>query len=528
MSESATTGADAPTESIDQTTTQIDGSQPQFSELPSPVSRWGDEYDVYQSLLPFDDRDDDPIAAGLAVAEAVDNLPEVKRTFTIPELGLEYSPETIETILRAQQVPVYNGLPPEDPTTTDPSRIKYWNVDHYHYPTEADPLTDADDRLRFLDCYGPYCHLSTKWVAKHYGIEPNSVTHFIRNNTPYDHLSEYSESHRPPLARTAATIREWTDYSYRDLSTAFGLPKSSLHKWINTHTENTGWSPPPLSDQSRPVFDWAETDVEVVKAQRDEANRRRRRLCHSEWAAHHGVNHQLLPLRHRLYDPLAAAITVRETIEGFHEFQETWTIGETEDDTDLGRFDAKIRSQLLRLHGVIVYDDDTRPKRFYNPEYHHYDHQAKPITDTDDRLRIYDEHTALGVHPVEWYCDHFGLTAAELRDFAVEHDRRPPEEAVRAGRRRLGRTLYTAIQWSPWDIGSIADAIDQPPVTVRKWIHEAVFGGDPNSEPVWQPPRRPVGKEWFSDPPAPKKYDREDVRFWEADTLPDRIRNKQD
>lgn len=493
--------------------------------IPKPLSDRAEEYSVYPSLLPVSTRTD-PIGIGSKIVETVANLDNEQRSFTLDDCGISQDdPEVVDTILRLHQIPVCMGADSGEEVetelyTTDSPQIdaeelferQFWNPDYVDYPEEITPVKDTEERLAFIERYGTYGTGSCDFFSAHFGIKPQSVTAFVDYHTKASSISAYLRADRETLVRTVCTLEQQTNYETKNLAPALNINPSTLRDWRLKYVNDSDLRVP---EDWTPAIDWAEPDPSPIL---DFADHNQRKVSIGEWADYHRVQAKLLPLYSRLYDPLTTGLHIADVLADQEARQQSFSLPSV----DLEDYNNKITKTLLRIHGVVVYErGGTRPKRYRNPNYQHYDTVLKPITDTDRRLRIYNEHTELGCQPVSWFCDHFGLPESDLTQWAMNHDLTPPREAVQQGREKLGRTLYTAIQWSPWDIESVARALGQREENIKQWILDGINSRHPDRG-EWAVPTRPVEEEWFSSAPAYDRYNRDPVRFWEFDSLRDR------
>jgi len=208
----------------------------------------------------------------------------------------------------------------------------------------------------------------------------------------------------------------------------------------------------------------------------------------TDWCEHHDLHMALMPFDYRNYDPLEACRSIKETLDGMHDYAQTFMAKDCGISHLAG---AKTINPLLRLYGVTQMRVTSKGQRYKNPQYEHYDACIDPITTDPERRAFYEQWQNVPTVDGEWFGKHFDVTASRFYRWVKQAGYTPYKKQALRNRQRLGRTIATIALWTEWSQREIMRLLPLPTKRMDGHIQRHVR----NSE--WQPPERPTNKPWF-------------------------------
>lgn len=235
-------------------------------------------------------------------------------------------------------------------------------------------------------------------------------------------------------------------------------------------------------NQSNSCVEYATTPVEQLRGEQHSD------VYISDWATYHDVSPWLLPFKHRDCDRLAIGLQIADEWSDLPETAATFT----KSNLSVSGYTSSMVDPFLFARGARVHTNKaSRPKRYHNPNYIHYDTQIDPITDKQERIDFYNKFISVGTLEPRWIAKHFGICTYSLTRYIMRHtDSLPPRERRRQNMRRLAKSAITATSWSDYTKTDIARMIGIPRTTLVYHINQVL-------KTDWQPPRCPDGNSWF-------------------------------
>lgn len=201
------------------------------------IELWSDYHDVFPLLLPFPHRGSDPIEAGLMIAEEIDEAPNTQMEFRRDRIGVtgEYYDQTVMKLLRC-----HKALRKD----SHGDYLNFWNPEYMHYETCFDTIEQQEERLQFYQENASIGIVTPEWIAKHINMTVGELRDFVAQHTDHSKPADKLREGRKTMARTARTTNVWTEYSYSDIGTAYGVSEDRLQQWLDQWVDSTSWKPP--------------------------------------------------------------------------------------------------------------------------------------------------------------------------------------------------------------------------------------------------------------------------------------------
>lgn len=202
------------------------------------------------------------------------------------------------------------------------------------------------------------------------------------------------------------------------------------------------------------------------------------------WCDAHGVLLPLTPFAYRDVDIFEFATEFREGIDALPATAATFSLSDL---TDHPKRASLMSPPMLHALGAWrLPNDGSGPARWVNPSYVHQD--ALADIPTDQRLEHCQRCLSFGTVTQHDLAPRFGISHPGLRQWL---SRRLDWKAEReAGKRRLARTLRTAVEWGH-DVDTVTSIWPQETSTVRTWMYDYA----PASE--FEPPADPSFEQGF-------------------------------
>lgn len=230
-------------------------------------------------------------------------------------------------------------------------------------------------------------------------------------------------------------------------------------------------------------------DTPVSKLQEQQPPGYNREIPVGIWADYHDVFGWLLPLEHEKYRPVEVGQKIHTNIDRFRETAGEFRLSAINVENEL----SQLVNRILRMHKVMRKPGSSDPKRYYNPNWVHFDECVDPITETSRRKTFFTNFSEVGTIDLEWIGEQCNMQTAELIDFIrsnTECD--SPRNRIKTNKRKVTRSLYTGLVWTDeWNIEHMANTINTDKETVKTWMQRWVSQSD------WNPPERPTKYEWF-------------------------------
>ena len=203
-----------------------------------------------------------------------------------------------------------------------------------------------------------------------------------------------------------------------------------------------------------------------------------------DWVDEHRLESWILPLRTRKVNPLEIIEQVKTRLGEMPKTQSTLTF------QNLGydQLAEEYKRGIMQLFLLRQCEHISKP-RFLNPNYMHYGHTLDPVTDADERMRLFQQFKQSPYLSLEWLSTHFGISNPGVSNFLRRRGYKV-REIRRENRARFGRTLATLQKWG-YIIMDLARLLPGNPHMVREWKqHFALDEG-------YEPPSRPTEEPWY-------------------------------
>jgi hypothetical protein len=208
----------------------------------------------------------------------------------------------------------------------------------------------------------------------------------------------------------------------------------------------------------------------------------------SDWANYHSVYPFLLPMHGRRTNAFDVIKEIKAKIESQPTTSETFRVKKSYISGD-GHYFPK----FLPLFGVTRFNKTSKGRRYRNPNYIHYDTRVRqdPIDNSQDRLDFFHKHKINPHLSSRFYAKHWDMKPRSASKFLYRRGIRISDERHYA-RKRLGKTLYTRMQWDDVQAVEVIDPLPFPNRTIRDWIN--FFAKDAE----WLPPKNPEDYRWYT------------------------------
>lgn len=243
MSSSESVQSRSESESVTPGTEDQERVDQPFSESALRVRDFEAEYGIHAPLLPFDYMDMDGFKRVKEITEFLSNRP---RSCQYVSKKLLYGPKVLgigrnsgQALLYPHHYCLISGWWPVEGSKH--SEIEYQNPDHYHQ-SALGTITDPAEQARLFKLTARLGLLSDTDVAPMVGHDSNGHISSLCRRRTGKAWGDLNADGKVRFARTLKTIHAWSDYSYREIDPAFGLPPKTADKRVRDHAPDF-WPP---------------------------------------------------------------------------------------------------------------------------------------------------------------------------------------------------------------------------------------------------------------------------------------------
>jgi len=214
------------------------GSRDATGSVEVSVTAWGDYHDVYEWLLPLENRKRPPHYYLETIQSYITDAPKTQETFTKNDLELKNDGNrVVNKCLKVHGVTVMRETS---------KGTRYRNPAYMHYEARTQPLPHpiaSDARHDHYQAWRDIPTVDAAFFAHHWGCKEKSVMNWIRDNCrPW---KEQRHANRVRLARTMQTYRQWTDKTLADLLELMPMNYNTGKDIVRRFAVNDDdWQPP--------------------------------------------------------------------------------------------------------------------------------------------------------------------------------------------------------------------------------------------------------------------------------------------
>ena len=210
----------------------------------------------------------------------------------------------------------------------------------------------------------------------------------------------------------------------------------------------------------------------------------------SAWGKYHDVFEWLLPTQNRVQVPRDVIGRIGEYLDGTYATQETFT----KKQLGLDQHGNNVIRKLFRLFRITRFDTSTKPYRYRNPRYDHYEARTIPI-DADERDEWWQAWRDIITIDTEFVAHHWGVGESAVAKWVDKNTDMTLTAQYQQNKRQFARTVHTNKVWTGESVRAFVAPLPLNYHTVKNWLTKYV------TESEWQPPERPTDKTWFDQTP---------------------------
>jgi len=213
-------------------TTPVSQIRNQNSEV--SIIAWGDHHDVYEWLLPIENREQYPLEVVQRIRDYLFDIPDTQETVTKADMGLDqHGNRVVREIMKLFQITEFD-------TATRPYRFR---VPDYPYYDERTVAIDTDERHEHYAKWRDTPTTDSHFFAHHWGCKRKTALGWIEYN--YDGYKEQRQYNRARLARSLETHRRWTGDQLRTVIDPLPMNYHTAKDLVRRFALNADeWHPP--------------------------------------------------------------------------------------------------------------------------------------------------------------------------------------------------------------------------------------------------------------------------------------------